>query len=192
MSTTWENCKQTTSIPSSSIKSTQFWIKRNFGDILLYYLKNTVGPVGKKGEFQQTKYYFSFSVSLCLSQVTIFTHQIYILDYFFTHSLFYHFYVMNTSSSSTSSYKGPSSLYYPLVKLASPAESTGAGANPTGADLYARFALAGALCCAITHGALTPVSKKMDISLLVFHHLIFIFIGWCCQDENSIRANRLQ
>ncbi|EJT50563.1 phosphate carrier protein [Trichosporon asahii var. asahii CBS 8904] len=28
---------------------------------------------------------------------------------------------------------------------------------PTGADLYARFALAGALGCAITHGALTPV-----------------------------------
>ena len=28
---------------------------------------------------------------------------------------------------------------------------------PQGADLYARFALAGALCCAITHGALTPV-----------------------------------
>ncbi|WWC62932.1 uncharacterized protein I303_105530 [Kwoniella dejecticola CBS 10117] len=29
--------------------------------------------------------------------------------------------------------------------------------SPTGADLYARFALAGALGCAITHGALTPV-----------------------------------
>lgn len=29
--------------------------------------------------------------------------------------------------------------------------------KPTGADLYARFALAGALGCAITHGALTPV-----------------------------------
>ncbi|ORY31813.1 inorganic phosphate transporter [Naematelia encephala] len=28
---------------------------------------------------------------------------------------------------------------------------------PTGVDLYARFALAGALGCAITHGALTPV-----------------------------------
>ncbi|RSH90830.1 mitochondrial phosphate carrier protein [Saitozyma podzolica] len=28
---------------------------------------------------------------------------------------------------------------------------------PTGADLYARFALAGALGCAVTHGALTPV-----------------------------------
>ncbi|KAJ9100891.1 mitochondrial phosphate carrier protein [Naganishia adeliensis] len=29
--------------------------------------------------------------------------------------------------------------------------------NPTGVDLYARFALAGALGCAVTHGALTPV-----------------------------------
>lgn len=29
--------------------------------------------------------------------------------------------------------------------------------NPTGIDLYSRFALAGALGCAVTHGALTPV-----------------------------------
>ncbi|KXN66474.1 mitochondrial carrier, partial [Conidiobolus coronatus NRRL 28638] len=29
--------------------------------------------------------------------------------------------------------------------------------NPTGIDLYARFALAGSLGCSITHGALTPV-----------------------------------
>ncbi|KAJ3036201.1 mitochondrial phosphate carrier protein [Rhizophlyctis rosea] len=28
---------------------------------------------------------------------------------------------------------------------------------PTGAGLYARFAFAGAVCCAVTHGALTPV-----------------------------------
>merc|ERR1712072_352877 len=32
-----------------------------------------------------------------------------------------------------------------------------AGAAPQGADLYARFAFAGALGCAVTHGALTPV-----------------------------------
>lgn len=30
-------------------------------------------------------------------------------------------------------------------------------APPTGVDLYARFAFAGAVCCAITHGAMTPV-----------------------------------
>ncbi|CAE6405618.1 unnamed protein product [Rhizoctonia solani] len=28
---------------------------------------------------------------------------------------------------------------------------------PTGVDLYARFAFAGGVCCAVTHGALTPV-----------------------------------
>lgn len=30
-------------------------------------------------------------------------------------------------------------------------------AAPTGANLYARFALAGAVCCGVTHGAMTPV-----------------------------------
>jgi hypothetical protein len=28
---------------------------------------------------------------------------------------------------------------------------------PTGVDLYSRFAFAGAVCCSVTHGALTPV-----------------------------------
>jgi len=37
----------------------------------------------------------------------------------------------------------------------SPLEGT-AKPKPTGADLYARFAFAGAVCCSITHGALTP------------------------------------
>ncbi|ORY79458.1 mitochondrial phosphate carrier protein [Protomyces lactucae-debilis] len=35
--------------------------------------------------------------------------------------------------------------------------SNAATGKPTGIDLYSRFALAGALCCSITHGALTPV-----------------------------------
>lgn len=30
-------------------------------------------------------------------------------------------------------------------------------AAPTGVGLYARFAFAGAVCCSVTHGALTPV-----------------------------------
>ena len=30
-------------------------------------------------------------------------------------------------------------------------------AGPTGVDLYAHFALAGSLCCGITHGAMTPI-----------------------------------
>jgi solute carrier family 25 phosphate transporter 3 len=29
--------------------------------------------------------------------------------------------------------------------------------NLSGLDLYSRFALAGAVCCSVTHGALTPV-----------------------------------
>lgn len=29
--------------------------------------------------------------------------------------------------------------------------------SPTGVDLYSRFAFAGAVCCSVTHGALTPV-----------------------------------
>lgn len=36
---------------------------------------------------------------------------------------------------------------------------TQAAVAPTGAALYARFALAGAICCGVTHGALTPVGK---------------------------------
>jgi solute carrier family 25 phosphate transporter 3 len=29
--------------------------------------------------------------------------------------------------------------------------------KPQGIDLYSRFAFAGAVCCAVTHGGLTPV-----------------------------------
>ncbi|KAK1925660.1 putative mitochondrial phosphate carrier protein [Papiliotrema laurentii] len=43
------------------------------------------------------------------------------------------------------------------VQDAKEAVKHAATSPPTGADLYARFALAGALGCAITHGALTPV-----------------------------------
>jgi solute carrier family 25 phosphate transporter 3 len=34
---------------------------------------------------------------------------------------------------------------------------TKAPERPTGLALYSRFAFAGAVCCAVTHGALTPV-----------------------------------
>lgn len=40
----------------------------------------------------------------------------------------------------------------PAAEFPQPPSST-----PTGVDLYARFAFAGAVCCALTHGALTPV-----------------------------------
>jgi hypothetical protein len=55
-------------------------------------------------------------------------------------------------------------------KMASPTQSTGSSkvdaivqqaavTKPqlSGAALYSRFALAGAVCCSVTHGALTPV-----------------------------------
>ncbi|KAL9652249.1 hypothetical protein ABK040_011909 [Willaertia magna] len=38
--------------------------------------------------------------------------------------------------------------------------------SPQGVDLYARFALAGALCCGITHGALTPVDVVKTLKQL--------------------------
>ncbi|ORX90939.1 mitochondrial carrier [Basidiobolus meristosporus CBS 931.73] len=37
------------------------------------------------------------------------------------------------------------------------ASANEAADKPTGANLYARFAFAGAVCCGVTHGALTPV-----------------------------------
>jgi solute carrier family 25 phosphate transporter 3 len=40
--------------------------------------------------------------------------------------------------------------------------------KPTGVDLYARFALAGALGCAITHGALTPVDVVSILFILYY------------------------
>jgi hypothetical protein len=37
--------------------------------------------------------------------------------------------------------------------------------GPTGIDLYSRFAFAGAVCCSITHGALTPVDVYVSTLL---------------------------
>jgi solute carrier family 25 phosphate transporter 3 len=41
--------------------------------------------------------------------------------------------------------------------MATKVDAPAAAAPTTGAALYARFALAGAICCSVTHGALTPV-----------------------------------
>lgn len=60
-------------------------------------------------------------------------------------------------SSSTSTYKTnflPSR--YPIASVAEKVESV-VKPSPTGVDLYARFAIAGAVCCSVTHGGLTPV-----------------------------------
>ena len=64
---------------------------------------------------------------------------------------------MTTSNNNNvTTYKSPSSLYYGSVKLASPAETAApAGPKPTGVDLYARFSLAGALCCAVSNDCAT-------------------------------------
>jgi len=46
------------------------------------------------------------------------------------------------------------------VKLDSLKQSVEAKAQPqalSGLNLYSRFAFAGAVCCSVTHGALTPI-----------------------------------
>ncbi|KAK3371440.1 mitochondrial carrier domain-containing protein [Lasiosphaeria ovina] len=50
-----------------------------------------------------------------------------------------------------------SSTGSPKVDAAVQKVLTAVPSNPTGIDLYSRFALAGALCCSVTHGSLTPV-----------------------------------
>ncbi|KAG9007491.1 Cu/Pi carrier [Tulasnella sp. JGI-2019a] len=48
---------------------------------------------------------------------------------------------------------------YPIAAVSDKVDSAAAALKPapTGVDLYARFALAGAVCCSVTHGGLTPV-----------------------------------
>lgn len=41
--------------------------------------------------------------------------------------------------------------------MATKADAPAPTAQLTGLQLYSRFALAGAVCCSVTHGALTPV-----------------------------------
>lgn len=50
----------------------------------------------------------------------------------------------------------PSPLLAAAFPIAAVSDSSDAP-KPTGLDLYARFAFAGAVCCSVTHGALTPV-----------------------------------
>lgn len=52
---------------------------------------------------------------------------------------------------------------------------------PEGVDLYARFALAGALGCSVTHGAFTPVDVYVAVS--------FPFLSFClslCFSSSSL------
>ncbi|KAG8856471.1 Cu/Pi carrier [Tulasnella sp. 330] len=48
---------------------------------------------------------------------------------------------------------------FPIAAVSDKIDSAAAALkpSPTGIDLYSRFAVAGAVCCSVTHGALTPV-----------------------------------
>lgn len=56
-----------------------------------------------------------------------------------------------------SAYRSPVLNYFPIRAGGDVAPTPGGPPAPTGVDLYMRFAFAGAVCCSVTHGALTPV-----------------------------------
>ena len=56
-----------------------------------------------------------------------------------------------------SAFRSPILDYFPIRAGADLPPRPGAPPPPTGVSLFARYALAGAACCSITHGALTPV-----------------------------------
>lgn len=53
-------------------------------------------------------------------------------------------------------YRSPILDYFP-VRAGPDAPVIGGPPPPTGVSLFMRYALAGAVCCSVTHGALTPV-----------------------------------
>lgn len=53
--------------------------------------------------------------------------------------------------------RSPLFTAFPIHSVSDKVDQLKAPAAPTGVDLYARFAFAGAVCCSVTHGALTPV-----------------------------------
>ncbi|KAG8847766.1 Cu/Pi carrier [Serendipita sp. 411] len=56
-----------------------------------------------------------------------------------------------------SSYRSPILAYFPIRAGGDVAPVAGGPPPPTGVSLFMRYALAGAVCCSVTHGALTPV-----------------------------------
>ena len=54
---------------------------------------------------------------------------------------------------------GSSKVDAAKAQLAAHADPTA----PTGLSLYSRFAFAGAVCCSVTHGALTPVDVYVSL-----------------------------
>jgi len=59
---------------------------------------------------------------------------------------------------------------------------------PTGVDLYARFAFAGAVCCAVTHGALTPVDvvkTRIQLSPEIYNKGMLTAFGQVVKAEGA-------
>ncbi|KAJ5901565.1 mitochondrial carrier [Penicillium taxi] len=59
---------------------------------------------------------------------------------------------------------------------------------PTGLALYGRFAFAGAMCCAITHGAATPldvVKTRMQLDPVTYNRGLFGGIGQVVRNEGA-------
>lgn len=60
--------------------------------------------------------------------------------------------------------------------------------GPTGVDLYSRFALAGALCCMITHGAMTPidvVKTRIQLEPTVYNKGMFGSFSQIIRNEGA-------
>jgi solute carrier family 25 phosphate transporter 3 len=54
-------------------------------------------------------------------------------------------------------YSSPFLRQFPILAVSDKLDAAKPKPAPTGVDLYARFAVAGAVCCSVTHGGLTPV-----------------------------------
>ena len=54
-------------------------------------------------------------------------------------------------------YSSPFLRQFPILAVSEKLDAAKPKPPPTGVDLYARFAIAGAVCCSVTHGGLTPV-----------------------------------
>lgn len=62
---------------------------------------------------------------------------------------------------------------------------------PKGLALYGRFAFAGAVCCSVTHGALTPVdvyvspvlSLRRGLPMAASHNFAIVIAGACRNDD---------
>ncbi len=60
---------------------------------------------------------------------------------------------------------------HPLIAAGAEVPLAPGAVAPTGVDLYARFAFAGAVCCAVTHGALTPVDV-VTLTSYYYHYYL--------------------